>query len=80
MGRKLFNFKGLYECWSSDSPKDHWAQKNYGMTMREFTMRYITKTSKTDKTTEEMIEDATVEVPDVKEDDVSKVIGEMNEV
>ena len=31
-------------------------------------MRYITKTSKTDKTTEEMIEDATVEVPDVKED------------
>jgi len=80
MGRKLFNFKGLYECWSSDSPKDHWAQKNYGMTMREYTMRYITKTSKTDKTTEEMIEDATVEVPDVKEDDVSKVIGEMNEV
>jgi len=80
MGRKLFNFKGLYEAWSSDSPKDHWAQKNYGMTMREYTMRYITKTSKTDKTTEEMIEDATVEVPDVKEDDVSKVIGEMNEV
>ena len=80
MGRKLFNFKGLYETWSSDSPKDHWAQKNYGMTMREYTMKYITKTSKTDKTTEEMIEDATVEVPDVKEDDVSKVIGEMNEV
>ena len=80
MGRKLFNFKGLYEAWSSDSPKDHWAQKNYGMNMREYTMRYITKTSKTDKTTEEMIEDATVEVPDVKEDDVSKIIGEMNEV
>ena len=78
MGRKLFNFKGLYEAWSSESPKDHWAQKNYGMTMREYTMKYITKTSKIDKSTEEMIEDATVEVPNVKEDDVSKVIGEMD--
>ena len=28
----------------------------------------------------EMIEDVTVEVPNVKEDDVSRIIGEMNEV
>jgi len=74
-GRKLFNFKGLYETWSSDSPRDYITMKYYGMTMREYTMKKITKTSK-DKSTEEMIEDATVEVPNVKEDDVSKIIGE----
>jgi len=74
-GRKLFNFKGLYEAWSSDSPRDYITMKNYGMTMREYTMKKITKTSK-DKSTEEMIEDVTVEVPNVKEDDVSRIIGE----
>ena len=78
-GEKLFNFKGLYEAWSSDSPKDYVSMKNYGMTMREYTMKKITKTSK-DRTTEEMIEDVSVEVPNVKEDDVSRIIGEMNEV
>jgi hypothetical protein len=50
--------------------------KNYGMTMREYTMKKITKTS---KSTEEMIEDVSVEVPNVKEDDVSRIVGEMNE-
>ena len=74
-GEKLFNFKGLYEAWSSDSPRDYITMKNYGMTMREYTMKKITKTSK-DKSTEEMIEDVTVEVPNVKEDDVSRIIGE----
>ena len=74
-GRKLFNFKGLYEAWSSDSPRDYITMKYYGMTMREYTMKKITKTSK-DKSTEEMIEDVTVEVPNVKEDDVSRIIGE----
>ena len=49
------------------------------MTMREYTMKKITKTSK-DKSTEEMIEDVSVEVPNVKEDDVSRIVGEMNEV
>ena len=78
-GEKLFNFKGLYETWSSDSPRDYITIKNYGMTMREYTMKKITKTSK-DKSTEEMIEDVSVEVPNVKEDDVSRIIGEMNEV
>jgi|TARA_R100000027_G_scaffold67107_1_gene64652 hypothetical protein len=77
-GRKLFNFKGLYETWSSDSPRDYITMKYYGMTMREYTMKKITKTSK-DKSTEEMIEDVTVEVPNVKEDDVSRIIGEMEE-
>tara|TARA_R100000908_G_C3681335_1_gene99786 strand:+ start:148 stop:519 length:372 start_codon:yes stop_codon:yes gene_type:complete len=78
-GEKLFNFKGLYEAWSSSSPKDYVSMKNYGMTMREYTMKKITKTSK-DKSTEEMIEDVSVEVPNVKEDDVSRIVGEMNEV
>ena len=78
-GEKLFNFKGLYEAWSSSSPKDYVSMKNYGMTMREYTMKKITKTSK-DKSTEEMIEDVSVEVPNVKEDDVSRIAGEMNEV
>ena len=77
-GEKLFNFKGLYEAWSSSSPKDYVSMKNYGMTMREYTMKKITKTSK-DKSTEEMIEDVSVEVPNVKEDDVSRIVGEMEE-
>ena len=75
-GEKLFNFKGLYESYSSSSPKDYVSMKNYGMTMREYTMKKITKTSK-DKSTEEMIEDVSVEVPNVKEDDVSRIVGEM---
>ena len=77
-GNKLFNFKGLYESWSSDNPQDYLCMKYYGMTWREYTMRYITKTSSKNKSTKQMIEDATVEVPDVPEDDVSKVIGEMD--
>ena len=76
-GEKLFKWEGLYNAWSSDSPKDYVSMKNYGMTMREYTMKKITKTS---KSTEEMIEDVSVEVPNVKEDDVSRIVGEMNEV
>ena len=76
---KLFKCEGLYNAWSSSSPKDYVSMKNYGMTMREYTMKKITKTSK-DKSTEEMIEDVSVEVPNVKEDDVSRIVGEMNEV
>ena len=72
---KLFKWEGLYNAWSSSSPKDYVSMKNYGMTMREYTMKKITKTSK-DKSTEEMIEDVSVEVANVKEDDVSRIIGE----
>ena len=43
-------------------------------------MRKITKTSTKEKTTEEMIEDVEIEVPVVPEDDVSRIVGEMNEV
>ena len=65
MGRKLFKWEGLYKAWSSEDPK------TYLMTNEE----------KIDsRTTEQMIEDALVNVPEVEEDDVSKVIGEMNEV
>ena len=65
MGRKLFKWEGLYKAWSSEDPK------TYLMTNEE----------KIDsRTTEQMIEDALVNVPEVPEDDVSKVIGEMNVV
>ena len=78
-GNKLFNFPGLLESWTSPSPIDFLTMKKFGLTMREYTMKKITKTSK-DKSTEQMIEDVSVEVPNVKEDDVSRIVGEMNEV
>ena len=63
MGRKLFKWEGLYKTWSSDDPRSF----------------LVSEEEKTDtRTTEEMIEDATVEVPKVPEDEVSKVIGEMD--
>ena len=65
MGRKLFKWEGLYKAWSSEDPK------TYLMTNEE----------KIDsRTTEQMIEDALVNIPEVPEDEVSKTIGEMNEV
>ena len=65
MGRPLFKWEGLYKAWSSEDPKTY----------------LMTEDEKIDtRTTEEMIEDALVNVPEVEEDDVSKVIGEMNEV
>ena len=65
MGRKLFKWEGLYKAWSSEDPK------TYLMTNEE----------KIDsRTTEQMIEDALVNVPDVPEDEVSKTLGELNEV
>ena len=61
MGRKLFKWEGLYNAWSSEDPKTY----------------LMTEEEKIDsRTTEQMIEDALVNVPDVPEDDVSKVIGE----
>ena len=62
-GEKLFKLEGLYKAWSSDDPRSF----------------LVSEEEKTDiRTTEEMIEDATVEVPKVPEDEVSKVIGEMD--
>jgi hypothetical protein len=78
-GEKLYNFVGLLETWDSNSPKDYLTMKKFGMTAREYTMRKITKTSK-GKSTEEMIKDVLIEVPEVPEDDVSRIVGEMNEV
>ena len=64
MGRPLFKWEGLYKAWSSEDPKTY----------------LMTEEQKTDsRTTEQMIEDALVNVPEVPEDDVSKVIGEMHE-
>ena len=61
MGRPLYKWKGLYNAWSSEDPKSY----------------LMTEDEKIDtRTTEEMIEDALVNVPEVPEDEVSKVIGE----
>ena len=65
MGRKLFKWEGLYKTWSSDDP-------------RSFIKSEEEKSDS--RTTEQMIEDALVNVPEVPEDEVSKTIGEMNEV
>ena len=64
-GEKLFKWEGLYKAWSSDDPRSF----------------LVSEEEKTDsRTTEQMIEDALVNVPEVPEDEVSKTIGEMNEV
>ena len=61
MGRPLYKWQGLYNAWSSEDPKSY----------------LMTEDEKIDtRTTEEMIEDALVDVPEVPEDEVSKVIGE----
>tara|TARA_B100001057_G_scaffold285774_1_gene285988 strand:+ start:191 stop:520 length:330 start_codon:yes stop_codon:yes gene_type:complete len=65
MGRPLFKWEGLYKAWSSEDPRSY----------------LMTEDEKVDsRTTDEMIEDALVDVPEVPEDEVSKTIGEMNEV
>ena len=64
MGRPLYKWQGLYNAWSSEDPKTY----------------LMTEEEKIDsRTTEQMIEDALVNIPEVPEDDVSKVIGEMHE-
>ena len=64
MGRPLFKWECLYKAWSSEDPKTY----------------LMTEDEKIDtRTTEEMIEDALVNVPEVPEDEVSKTIGEINE-
>ena len=79
-GNKLFKFEGLLESWTSPSPIDFLTMKKFGLTMREYVMRKITKTSTKEKTTEEMIEDVEIEVPVVPEDDATRIVGERNEV
>ena len=65
MGRQLYKWQGLYNAWSSEDPKTY----------------LMTEEEKIDsRTTEQMIEDALVNIPEVPEDEVSKTIGEMNEV
>ena len=65
MGRKLFKWEGLYNAWSSEDPKTY----------------LMTEEEKIDsRTTEQLIDDVSVDVPVVPEDDVSKVIGDMNEI
>jgi len=76
-GLPAFNFAGLYETYSSDNPKEHFWLKNYGMTYREVWMKKDPSAFK--GSTEDMIDDVLVDVPEVPEDDVSRTIGEMNE-
>ena len=61
MGRPLFKWEGLYKTWSSEDPRS---------------LLNPQKEDTDSRTTEQMIEDALVDVPEVPEDDVSKVIGE----
>ena len=60
-GEPLYKWEGLYKTWSSDDP-------------RSFIKSEEEKSDS--RTTEQMIEDALVNVPEVPEDEVSKVIGE----
>ena len=64
-GEKLFKWEGLYKTWSSEDPRS---------------LLNPQKEDTDSRTTEQMIEDALVNVPEVPEDEVSKTIGEMNEV
>lgn len=61
MGRPLYKWQGLYNAWSSEDPRSFLNPQEEDIDSR---------------TTEQMIEDALVEVPDVPEDEVSKTIGE----
>ena len=64
MGRPLYKWQGLYNAWSSEDPRSFLNPQ---------------KEDTDSRTTEQMIEDALVNIPEVPEDDVSKVIGEMHE-
>jgi len=77
-GLPAFNFAGLCETYSSDNPKEYFWLKKYGMTYREVWMKKDPKTFS--GSTEDMIESVSVDVPVVPEDDVSRTVGEMNEV
>ena len=66
-GLPLYKWEGLYKAYTSPDPK-----AAFGV---------LTMDSEKDtRTTEQMIDDVSVEVPVVPEDDVSKVIGDMNEI
>lgn len=75
---KPFNFAGLYETYSSDNPKEYFFLKYYGMTYREVWMKKDPKTFS--GSTEDMIENVSVDVPVVPEYGISRTIGEMSEV
>mgnify|MGYP001196239262 CR=1 FL=1 len=66
-GLPLFKWEGLYKAYTSPDPKAYFGAVQETESDEE---EY--------KTTEQMIEDVSVEVPEVPEDEVSKVIGEMN--
>ena len=65
MGRPLYKWQGIYNAWSSEDPRS---------------LLNPQKEDTDSRTTEQMIEDALVNIPEVPEDEVSKTIGEMNEV
>lgn len=75
---KPFNFAGLYETYSSDNPKEYFFLKHYGLTYREVWMKKDPKAFS--GSTEDMIENVSVEVPNVPKDDLSNIVEEMSEV
>ena len=64
-GRPLFNFEGLYNSWSKENPYE-----NYNTPKRVFS----------NKSTDEMINDVLVEVPDVPKDKLVTIVEDMQKV
>jgi hypothetical protein len=64
-GRPLFNFEGLYRTWSKENPYEN---KN---TPKEETSH---------KSTDEMINDVLVEVPEVPKDKLVTIVEDMQKV
>lgn len=69
-GLPLFKWEGLYKAYTSPDPKVAFGVRSVSDEEKE----------KEYRTTEQLIDDVSVDVPVVPEDDVSKVIGDMNEI
>ena len=69
-GLPLYKWEGLYKAYTSLDPKVAFGVRSASDEEKE----------KEYRTTEQLIDDVSVDVPVVPEDDVSKVIGDMNEI
>ena len=69
-GLPLYKWEGLYKAYTSPDPKVAFGVRSASDEEKE----------KEYRTTEQLIDDVSVDVPVVPEDDVSKVIGDMNEI
>tara|TARA_Y100000992_G_scaffold76733_1_gene48487 strand:- start:274 stop:648 length:375 start_codon:yes stop_codon:yes gene_type:complete len=69
-GLPLYKWEGLYKAYTSPDPKVAFGVRSASDEEKE----------KEYRTTEQLIDDVSVDIPVVPEDDVSKVIGDMNEI